>query len=116
MAFAELSPDQLQEIINNPVDTVSGLSDSLRAQVIEAYRQGFRYVFILLAALAAFSFFVAAILLKQKKLDRDDDDALKEQGKAFVEALKEAQSKKNVRQSEIEVAVQERPESEKRVD
>ena len=89
-----LSADQLRTIIDNPVDTLAGLPDALHADVVQAYRQGFRDVFVLLAALAAFSFVVAAALLKHRQLDREDDKALKDQGKQFVQELKDADAKR----------------------
>ncbi|EKM52155.1 uncharacterized protein PHACADRAFT_262666 [Phanerochaete carnosa HHB-10118-sp] len=89
-----ISPEQLRAIVNNPVETVYSLSDPLRADVIDGYRQGFRDVFIVLASLAAFSFFVAAALLKHRKLDRDDDKELKEQGKQFVQELQAAKARR----------------------
>lgn len=90
-----LTPDQMRTIINNPVDALNALSPALQDDVIDAYRRGFRIVFILLAALATFSFFVALAFLKQKKLDRDDDKDLKEQGKQFVAGLKAAKASRN---------------------
>ncbi|GJE91548.1 MFS drug transporter [Phanerochaete sordida] len=88
-----ITPDQLKAIVNNPVDTATNLAEPLRDDVIDAYRQGFRDVFILLAVLAAFAFFVAAALLKHRNLDRDDDKDLREQGLQFVKELKAAKSR-----------------------
>lgn len=50
-------------------------------QLRSAYTEGFRINFILLSSLAALGFVVTLLLMGQKKLERDDDEALKEQAK-----------------------------------
>lgn len=67
---AEVSADG-----GNPID------QERLAQLRAAYVRGFHANFYLLAALAAFSFFVTVALLRHSQLDREDDKDLKAQGK-----------------------------------
>lgn len=64
----------------------------MRDALIEGYRKGFRIMFIVMASLAALSFFLVIFLMPQLQLDRKDDKALKEQGKR--ELQEEAARKK----------------------
>jgi Na+/melibiose symporter-like transporter len=60
----------------------------MRKEVIDAYRKGFRIIFLVGACLAAFAFLVAVVLMKQVTLDRKDDAALKEEAKRKIEEKK----------------------------
>lgn len=54
----------------------------------EAYKNGFRIVFIIGAALAAFAFVAAWYTMPQVELKREDDEKLKEEGKARAKGAK----------------------------
>lgn len=65
--------------------------------MVPAYRKGFRIIFIVGAALAAFAFFVAAWLMPQVSLKRGDEEKLKEEGRKRVRGeLKEDVEKRNI--------------------
>jgi predicted MFS family arabinose efflux permease len=61
--------------------------------VIEGYRRGFRTIFITCSVLAAAGFCGALFLMPHLSLDREDDKALKEQSKAWLEAEKKQKSR-----------------------
>jgi hypothetical protein len=52
------------------------------AALREAYRRGFQRVFQLLASLAGAAFVVAALLMKHRDVDRDDDERLRLEAQA----------------------------------
>lgn len=81
-----LSDDQRKEILNHPASS-RGLDSVVYAQVLEGYRKGFRFVFIILASLAVFSFITAFFLMPHRDLNRPDDEKLKEEGKEFIARL-----------------------------
>lgn len=53
----------------------------MRDILIPAYRKGFRIIFIIGASLASLAVFLAFWLMPQLGLSRQDDEALKEEGK-----------------------------------
>lgn len=67
-----LTPTLASTIINNPTSLRHGVSDQLDpatfALVVSAYRQGFRVVFLVGAALCTFSFIIALLLIEQHEL------------------------------------------------
>lgn len=75
----------VQEIINNPQAYVAGLPqasrEAVRLSILSSYSEGFRRVFYLNAALAGLAVLIAWFMIPQIGLDRDDDAALKEQGR-----------------------------------
>lgn len=75
-----------KKLLNQPTEFIDSNFDDdegerIRAALIVAYRRGFRTVFILCAALAAFSTLVVISLMPQVNLDRPDDEKLKQEGK-----------------------------------
>ncbi|PWN39531.1 MFS general substrate transporter [Ceraceosorus guamensis] len=89
--------ERIRQALNNPstfLNDGTKASSGAAAQALNSndiaalrrgYRKGFRNVFILLASLGAFSFFVALFLMKQKTIDREDDAALREQAEQSLE-------------------------------
>lgn len=53
--------------------------------LIPAYKRGFRIIFLIGAALAAFAFCLAFVLMPQVGLKREDDEKLKAEGKMRME-------------------------------
>jgi MFS family permease len=77
-----ISDEEVRFILNQPETALASLhNEKIREALIPAYEQAFRVVFIVGAALAAASFFLALFLLPQVDLNRADDSALKEEGK-----------------------------------
>jgi Na+/melibiose symporter-like transporter len=78
----------------SPSSSSSTSSASLSAEQLnelrQAYSEGFRVVFLVLAGLAAASFFVTVALMRQRTLTREDDAALKEEGKRTVRLDRES--------------------------
>lgn len=65
--------------------------DQIRASLTLAYKEGFRIIFIVGAALNAIAFVAAWFLMPQIELAREDDAQLKEEGKKrHEERLKKA--------------------------
>lgn len=74
---------QSAEYIDDPATALEKVSDSSRRDMIEsvaveAYAAGFRRMFYLNAALAAFGCILAIWLIPQISLERSDDEALRE--------------------------------------
>ncbi|KAM0724173.1 hypothetical protein Q7P37_000055 [Cladosporium fusiforme] len=74
---------QSAQFIDDPTTALSKVSDSnqrsmIESVTVEAYAAGFRRMFYLNAALAAFACILAICLIPQIGLDRPDDDALRE--------------------------------------
>ncbi|KAF7327302.1 Efflux pump FUS6 [Mycena kentingensis (nom. inval.)] len=84
LEHVDITPALRREILDNPVlaRTSGKLSPAIMAQVIAGYHAGFRATFIILASLAAASFFVALTLMSHRDLHRDDDARLKAEGEA----------------------------------
>lgn len=80
-----LDDDASQSLLSSPQDYLAGHPDAdrVRQTIIPAYRQGFRIIFLIGAALAALAFVLCLILMPQVELDRDDDKKLKEEGKKW---------------------------------
>ncbi|GLA08187.1 hypothetical protein AnigIFM60653_009714 [Aspergillus niger] len=79
-----LTTAQKQSFLASPSNYLSKLpadeAAHVRALLIPAYKEGFRIVFTVNAALAALAFFLAVALMPQVKLERADDERLKEEG------------------------------------
>ncbi|KAL1998575.1 hypothetical protein VTN02DRAFT_5953 [Thermoascus thermophilus] len=90
----------MREILNDPLSLLATTDDGdpddlqVRDTLVEGYRRGFRIMFIVMASLAALSFVLVIFLMPQLQLDRQDDKALKEQGKR--ELQEEAARKKGI--------------------
>lgn len=70
----------LDSIMENPFLLSSKVSDPLQLdRIVDGYRRGFKSVFITLASLATFAWFIAFFLLRHQTLKRSDDDELKRQ-------------------------------------
>lgn len=84
----------VRQLIRDPVQTTKSadLTSEQRLQFQHAYRDGFRLVFITMAALAAFAFFIALAFMPQTSVDRQDDEQQKQ------DALKRIEGKKAARQ------------------
>lgn len=77
-----LSEAAIQGVLDQPETALEILSNQqVRAALVPAYQRGFRIVFLVCAALAALSTVLAFWLMPQIKLDREDDEKLKEEGR-----------------------------------
>ena len=85
----DLSESDSRSLLSSPQTYLNKQSATeaanIRSVLIPAYKKGFRIIFIVGAALAALAFFMAVWLMPQVGLKRDDDAALKEEGKKRVE-------------------------------
>ncbi|TQB69663.1 hypothetical protein MPDQ_001572 [Monascus purpureus] len=96
-----LPKSDIKQILTSPNNYLSKLSEfesaRIRSLLVPAYRKGFRIIFIVGAALAAFAFFVAAWLMPQVSLKRGDEEKLKEEGRKRVKGeLKEDVEKRSI--------------------
>ncbi|CEJ55374.1 Putative Permeases of the major facilitator superfamily [Penicillium brasilianum] len=84
----DLTQSESRSLLSSPQSYLSGLSENdakhVRSVLIPAYKKGFRVIFVIGAALAAFSFFLAFWLMPQVGLRRDDDEKLKGEGKKRI--------------------------------
>ena len=76
----------MQSLLNQPNEFLgsfrdSGEAEKIRRELIVAYREGFRVIFIVGAGLAATATLIVVCLMPQVHLDRPDDEKLKEEGK-----------------------------------
>ncbi|KAH1389354.1 hypothetical protein KXW83_007337 [Aspergillus fumigatus] len=80
-----LTVSETRSFLSSPQNYLSGLSvaeaERVRALVIPAYKRGFRIIFVIGGALAAFAFCLAFALMPQVELNRADDAKLKEEAK-----------------------------------
>jgi hypothetical protein len=76
-----LSTEEIQEILDSPASAVTK-GDDKRAALLQAYRNGFRLVFLVGASLAAFAFFATYFLIPHCELKRPDDVQKKEEAKS----------------------------------
>ncbi|KAF4212431.1 hypothetical protein CNMCM8980_002757 [Aspergillus fumigatiaffinis] len=80
---------ETRSFLSSPQNYLSGLSadeaERVRALVIPAYKRGFRIIFVIGGALAAFAFCLAFALMPQVELNRADDAKLKEEAKKRVD-------------------------------
>ncbi|KAF2256147.1 MFS general substrate transporter [Trematosphaeria pertusa] len=87
-----LSLSEIQLLLNSPETFRDRVGESrfegIRDVLEEAYKNGFRIVFIIGAALAAFAFVAAWYTMPQVELKREDDEKLKEEGKARAKGAK----------------------------
>ncbi|GLA37908.1 hypothetical protein AnigIFM63309_004890 [Aspergillus niger] len=90
-----LTTAQKQSFLASPSNYLSKLpadeAAQVRALLIPAYKSGFRIVFTVNAALAALAFFLAVALMPQVKLERADDERLKEEGMRRREEQREGE-------------------------
>lgn len=61
-------------------------ADRVRAAILPAYRRGFRIIFLIGAALAAFAFVLCFFLMPHIELRRADDEKLKAEGREWEKA------------------------------
>lgn len=80
-----LSRSDIQLLLNSPGIFRESFGEQrteiARSALGSAYRDGFKIIFIVGAALNAFSFFAAWFLMPQVALERKDDEKLKEEGR-----------------------------------
>lgn len=87
--MACLQASDVQWLLNHPADVLSGTTVlpgsqspiDLKEQFVDAYRIGFRTVFLVGAGLSALAFVFAFALLPQLELSRPDDEKFKIAGK-----------------------------------
>ncbi|GFF33825.1 uncharacterized MFS-type transporter C1399.02 [Aspergillus udagawae] len=83
------TPSETRSFLSSPQNYLSGLSadeaERVRALVVPAYKRGFRIIFVIGGALAAFAFCLAFVLMPQVELNRADDAKLKEEAKKRVD-------------------------------
>ncbi|KAJ5465199.1 uncharacterized protein N7458_000885 [Penicillium daleae] len=88
ISVLDLGQSESRLLLSSPQSYLSSLSADdakrIRSVLIPAYKKGFRIIFIIGAALAAFAFFLACWLMPQVTLKRDDDEKLKEEGKKRI--------------------------------
>ncbi|RDL35204.1 MFS general substrate transporter [Venustampulla echinocandica] len=95
--LADVQPENIQWLLNHPGDVLSGSvvlpgtenSINLKGVFVEAYKKGFRTVFLVGAGLAASAFVFAFFLLPQIELSRPDEEKLKAEGKKYDEELRQ---------------------------
>ncbi|KAK0535267.1 hypothetical protein OC842_002371 [Tilletia horrida] len=85
------------------------LADSAQAgiaqpEVQEAFRNGFRLCFLVMASLATGGFVTALFLLRHKSVDRSDDSDLKEQVRKELAEKKAAKALKRARECVVKTA------------
>ncbi|QRV85622.1 major facilitator superfamily transporter [Ceratobasidium sp. AG-Ba] len=85
LATLDLPPSTLAQIIDNPVLARLSVDPETLDQIVEGYRQGFRVVFIILVSVAGLGLALASGLMVNYTLHRDDDAALKDAGRKFLE-------------------------------
>ncbi|CAE6410666.1 unnamed protein product [Rhizoctonia solani] len=83
-----LPADVYEAIIDNPVVARESVDAATLGQIIEGYRRGFRVVFIILVAVSGLALILAALLMVNYSLHRDDDAELKEKAKKLLEEKK----------------------------
>ncbi|KAB8237234.1 putative MFS drug transporter [Aspergillus alliaceus] len=83
-----LTDSETRSFLSSPQNYLSKLpqqeAERARSLLIPAYKKGFRIIFIICAALAAFAFVLAFWLMPQVTLKRADDEKLKEEGRKRV--------------------------------
>ncbi|OGM44015.1 MFS drug transporter [Aspergillus bombycis] len=83
-----LTPAETRSFLSSPQNYLSKLpheeAEHARSLLIPAYRKGFRIIFLIGTALAAFAFVLAFWLMPQVTLNRADDEKLKEEGRKRV--------------------------------
>jgi hypothetical protein len=83
------TPSETRSFLSSPQNYLSSLSadeaERVRALVVPAYKRGFRIIFVIGGALAAFAFCLAFVLMPQVELNRADDAKLKEEAKKRVD-------------------------------
>lgn len=88
ISVLDLDQSQSRSLLSSPQSYLGSLSSDdakhIRSVLIPAYQKGFRIIFVIGAALAAFAFFLACWLMPQVTLKRDDDEKLKEEGKKRI--------------------------------
>lgn len=73
-----IEQENYDALVRDPLSARTVLLDSDDLDnVVLGYQHGFRIVFITLASLAAFSFFISLVFMTHKSLHRDDDEKLK---------------------------------------
>jgi hypothetical protein len=88
-------PAAVEEALLNDPTSLNGalgatLTPAQRAAVVDGYARGFRHVFIMTVACQVIAALSAFFLIGVHNLTRADDKALKEQGRAMVQARAEA--------------------------
>lgn len=73
---------EVRAALDNP--SALSLPEARLSELRSAYSRGFRANFIMLAALAAVAFIATLVLMSHRGIDRDDDAALKAEGKRQV--------------------------------
>ncbi|KAF4551097.1 Efflux pump-like protein 1 [Elsinoe fawcettii] len=97
LARLNLSPEDVRRLldardsIDELTSSTAGREEVSRA-VLAGYKNGFRIIFMSLAGLAGLATLLALFLVPQIKLERDDDEALKAEGKKFVNERKKKNS------------------------
>lgn len=88
MSSLGLSDSEKRSFLSSPQNYLSQLpaeeADHARSLLIPAYQKGFRIIFIIGASLSALAFLLAAWLMPQVSLNRDDDEKLKQEGRERI--------------------------------
>lgn len=100
LSSLDIEDSESETLLSNPQSYLGKVSDDeadrIRDSLIPAYREGFRVVFIVGAALCAFAFVIAFFMMPQVELSRPDDAKLKEEGrKAYEEKKREKRGEDN---------------------
>ncbi|KAH8430008.1 putative MFS drug transporter [Aspergillus melleus] len=94
-----LSDSEKRSFLSSPQNYLSQLpakeADHARSLLIPAYQKGFRIIFIIGAALSALAFALAAWLMPQVSLNRDDDEKLKQEGRDRIKGESSDEEKRN---------------------
>ncbi|KAG9080606.1 hypothetical protein FRC06_006361, partial [Ceratobasidium sp. 370] len=92
--------DVYTTIIDNPVLARTTVDAATLEQIVEGYRQGFRVVFIILVSVSGLAFLLAAGLMVNYSLNREDDAELKAAGRKFVQEKKLGKGAKGQKEKE----------------
>ncbi|GAP93408.1 putative tetracycline efflux protein [Rosellinia necatrix] len=96
LSTLSLSDEAAKSLLVSPQSYLSSLpadeAEHIRSVLIPAYRHAFRVIFLLGAALAAFAFVLAFVLMPQVELSRPDDEKLKEEGRKLHLKQKEKET------------------------
>ncbi|BGP38778.1 hypothetical protein JCM10449v2_002715 [Rhodotorula kratochvilovae] len=86
-------PTAIWRSTTNESTRLVDLSQLQKGQIIAAYVQGFHTLFHVLCGLIGGAFLIGVFLIKRHSLSRDDEDALKQRGKEWVQRQKDKKKK-----------------------
>jgi len=70
---------EIQSAVSNPSSFMHSHDRKFKSDLVEAYRRGFKTIFIVCGALAALATVLALFMMPQVDLEREDDKRLEEE-------------------------------------